>query len=296
MYLRLLSIPLSMQQMAGSDPTSIPKPVQIPMIYIVGNSFCGSTLLGFLLSANPDIIFLGELKIKTWLRERSCSCGNSLEECPFYGSYFSTFNEIKKSVFAEVYQRSIFSLLFRRDQIISEDAVLKMESFYHSISERISSTYPEANYIVDSSKSIWLLNGWLHTSLAKDIKIIWLTRKLKPSMASFTKRGFKFYHSLLSIVANNLLTKYYLKWNRINYLKLDYSAFYDQYADIAHQTSSFLNIPIPVDYINHSNHHVISGNSITKKEFTGNFKGLHKDEEWRSVLTKNQKRILSWVE
>ncbi|MGB4848539.1 MAG: hypothetical protein WBP41_11510 [Saprospiraceae bacterium] len=266
------------------------------MIYVVGNSFCGSTLFGFLLSANPVIINLGELKIKTWLRDRSCSCGLSLESCPFYSNYFNEFNTAKKSLFEDVRPRSVLSLLFRREKIISKNAIVKMESFYHSISERVSQLYPNAQYIVDTSKSIWMLNGWLHTSLSKDIKIIWLTRHLKPSMASFTKRGFKFYHSLLSILINNLLTKYYLKWNKLDYLKLDYTRFYNEYDDIAKSTSTFLNLPIPSAYQNHFNHHVISGNSSTKKEFTGQFKGFHKDEEWNSLLTKNQKRILSWFE
>ncbi len=266
------------------------------MVYIVGNSFCGSTLMGFLLSAQPDIIYLGELKIKTWLKERSCSCGHSLDTCPFYTDFFKTFNEAKKSLFEDVRPRSVFNLLFRSDKIISKNAIVKMESLYHSISERVAHFYPDARCIVDTSKSIWMLNGWLHTSLAKDIKIIWITRPLKPSMASFTKRGFKFYHSLLSILVNNLLTSYFLKWNKLDFLKLDYTRFYEEFDEVAKSTSVFLNIPIPSVYQNHNNHHVISGNSFTKKEFTGHFNGFRKDEEWKSQLTKNQKRILSWLD
>jgi len=285
-----------MQSEAGFDAMSNQPSTNIPMIYIVGNSFCGSTLFGFLLSANPDIIFLGELKIKTWLKDRSCSCGHSLDTCPFYSGYFTAFNEYKKSLFEEVRPRSVLSQLFRSDKIISEKAVEKMETFYHSISERVLSMYPSAEYIVDSSKSIWMLNGWLHTSLAKNIKIIWITRPVKSSMASFVKRGFKFYHSLLSILVNNVLTKYYLKKNKLDYLKLDYTEFYKSYSDIAKSTSDFLNTTIPPEYINQFNHHVISGNSNTKKEFTGHFNGFRKDEEWKSVLTKSQQKILSWFE
>ncbi|HZV72026.1 MAG TPA: hypothetical protein VFG10_20960 [Saprospiraceae bacterium] len=285
-----------MQSEAGFDAISNQSSPNIPMIYIVGNSFCGSTLFGFLLGANPDIIFLGELKIKTWLKERSCSCGHSLDTCPFYCDYFTAFNDYKKSLFEDVRPRSVLSLLFKSDRIISQNAVEKMETFYHSISERISSMYPSAEYIVDSSKSIWMLNGWLHTSLAKNMKIIWITRPVKPSMASFVKRGFKFNHSLLSILVNNMLTKYYIKWNKLDYLRLDYTEFYESYSDIAKSVSGFLNTTIPSEYKNQHNHHVISGNSNTKKEFTGHFKGFHKDEEWKSILTKGQQKILSWFE
>lgn len=285
-----------MHSETGSSPITTASTQQLPMIYIVGNSFCGSTLFGFLLSANPAIIFLGELKIKTWLRERSCSCGHSLETCPFYADFFTSLNQMKKEVFKEVKPKSVFSLLFQKDHIISKQAVKKMELLYQAIRDRILEMYPGAAYITDSSKSIWMLNGWLNTSLADHIKIIWLTRQLKPSMSSFLKRGFKFKYSLLSILVNNMLTKYYLKWNKLEYLKLDYTEFYDHYSEIAKVTSSFLNISIPADYQNNFNHHVISGNSITKKEFTESFKGLHQDEEWKTILSNKQKKILSWFE
>ncbi len=266
------------------------------MIYIVGNSFCGSTLLGFLLSSNPDIVFLGELKIKTWLGERSCSCGQPINSCTFYSDYFTTLNDIKKSVFEDVKPRSVFSLLFRQHKLLSKNAVEKLEYFYRSVSDKVIRSYPGTKYMVDSSKSIWLLNGWLHTSKSRDIKIIWLKRPLKPNVASFLKRKGKFLPSLASILVNNLLIKYFLKRNHLQYLELDYTDFYGSYPDVAASISSFLSIPVPSIYENHSNHHVISGNALTRKEFTGNFKGFHQDDEWKTILTPGQKRILSWIE
>ena len=266
------------------------------MIYIIGNSFCGSTLLGFLMSSNPHIVFIGELKIKTWLGERSCSCGQPISSCLFYSDYFNTLNDIKKSVFQDVFPRSVISLLFRRHKVISRDAVEKLESFYKSVNDKVVDFYPGAKFIVDSSKSIWLLNGWLHTSIAKDIKIIWLKRPLKPNVASFLKRGSKFFPSLASVFANNVLTKYFLKWNHLQFLELDYIDFYGSYPDVAAFMSTFLSAHIPSAYKNHHNHHVIAGNSLTRKEFTGNFRGFHKDEEWKSILTSTQKYILSWFE
>src|SRR4030095_1958882 len=213
----------------GSVQTSKSDFNSIPMIYIVGNSFCGSTLLGFLLSSNPDTIFLGELKIKTWLKERLCSCGQPMTSCAFYKDYFSEFNAMKKSIFEEVRPRSVFNLLFRRDKLISNESIKKLETFYSSVCEKVFQLYPHAKYIVDSSKSIWLLNGWLHTGIEKNIKIIWLKRQIKPNVASFLKRDGKFFVSLASVLVNNYLIKHYLRKNKLQYLELDYSDFYSSY-------------------------------------------------------------------
>ena len=280
----------------GSDLPPNQSSNSIPMIYIVGNSYCGSTLLGFLLGSNPDINFLGEFKIKTWLRERSCSCGQSIENCTFYGHYFEAFNEMKKNIFEEVRPRSVFTLLNKSDAIISKNSIEKLESFYKSINTEVLKLFPEAKYIVDSSKSIWLLNAWLHTSVKKDIKIIWLKRQLKPNLASFLKRGNKFIPALSSLLMNNLLIKKYLKRNRLEYLELNYDDFYEGYPGVSKSLSSFLKIEIPPEYINQRNHHVISGNSFTRKAFTEQFKGFHKDEEWKTVLTPAQKKIVSWID
>jgi hypothetical protein len=278
----------------GSEKLTTPS--SIPMIYIVGNSYCGSTLLGFLLSSNPDIVFIGELKIRTWINERSCSCGLPIPSCPFYSDYFTTLNELKKSAFKLIRPKSVYSLLYRSHQVISKEAALRMEDLYHSVSGQISHLYPEAKYLVDSSKSIWFLNAWLHTSAREKMKLIWLRRQLKPNVASFIKRGNGFLYSLGTVLVNNFLTRSFLKRNKLNILELDYNQFYSNYEGVMQSVSSYLNLEIPSAYQNHHNHHVISGNSGTRKEFTGQFKGFHTDNEWEKILTKNQKRILSWLE
>ncbi len=132
---------------SGFDPKPGDPIDNIPMIYIVGNSFCGSTLFGFLLSAHPDIIFLSELKIKTWLRERSCSCGHSLDQCPFYRDYFNVFNDRKKAIFEELRPRSLLTLLFRNDKIISNETISKLEFFYW---DEGSDLYQDLSHSVDN--------------------------------------------------------------------------------------------------------------------------------------------------
>ncbi len=268
---------------------------QVPLIYILGNSHSGSTLLSFLLSFHPDIINLGELKSKTWLKVRTCSCGQPVSSCNFYGDYFPVFNSLKEPAMEVIRTVNPIQFLFKKK--ITQDKVTSdhLRTFYHSVSERVIGLYPDAQYIVDSSKSVWLLNAWAQTLPKENIKILWLRRQTKANVASFIKRGSPFLKSLLTILGNNLITKHFLKSNNLDYLEVDYDRFYDAYPDEAHRISGFLGLNIPITNGVNRNHHVISGNAKTRQAFTNQFSGLHKDEEWQRILSGTQKKILSWL-
>ena len=268
---------------------------QVPLIYILGNSHSGSTLLSFLLSFHPDIINLGELKSKTWLKVRTCSCGQPVSSCNFYGDYFADFNSLKEPAMEVIRKANPVQFLFKKK--ITQDKVTSdhLRTFYQSVSERVIGLYPDARYMVDSSKSVWLLNAWIQTLPKENIKIIWLRRQTKANVASFMKRGSPFLKSLLTILGNNLITKHFLKCNNLDYLEVNYDWFYDAYPDEAHRISVFLGLNIPVTNGANRNHHVISGNAKTRQAFTNQFSGLHKDDEWHRILSGTQKKILSWL-
>jgi len=59
---------------------------QIPLVYIAGTSFCGSTLLSFLLNMHPDLLCIGEMGPARQFEVEGyeCSCGAVLAECPFF--------------------------------------------------------------------------------------------------------------------------------------------------------------------------------------------------------------------
>lgn len=56
------------------------------LLFILGPSFSGSTLLTFLLASHPEIATIGELKASALgdLSVYRCSCGELLEECEFW--------------------------------------------------------------------------------------------------------------------------------------------------------------------------------------------------------------------
>jgi len=268
---------------------------QVPLLYILGNSHSGSTLLSFLLTFHPDIINLGELKSKTWLKVRTCSCGQPVETCTFYGDYFPAFNALKEPAMESM--RTINPVRFLFQKKITPDKVTteNLHVFYQSVQKRVIDLYPDARYIVDSSKSVWLLNAWIQTLPPENVKIIWLRRQTRANVASFIKRGFPFLKSWMTILVNNQITKHFLLSNHLDYLEVNYDRFYDAYPAEAQGMSSYLGLNLPVTNGLHQNHHAISGNAKTRQAFANQFTGLHKDDEWERILSATQKKILSWL-
>jgi hypothetical protein len=139
-----------------------------------------------------------------------------------------------------------------------------------------------------------MLDAWLHSRQSHDIKIIWLRRPLEANVASFVKRGNPFFKSMMSVITNDRMIRMYLRKNQLNYLEINYGDFYENYSSVMRSISGFLHLGIPEHYVNHGNHHVISGNRITRHSFTNQFGGLYKDDQWKTILTTGQKKILSW--
>lgn len=264
----------------------------LPLIYIVGNSHSGSTLLGFLLTANPNIVNLGELKGRTWLKDRFCSCGHPVAECEFYEDYFTTFNSLKKNVVSKIRNTKPVLFFFKKNISLDKQSSLELKEFYTSLSQRIVSIIPNATYMVDTSKSVSLLNAWLNILPGNQIKIIHLKRHTSANVSSFVKRGLPFLRSLISIFVNNWIINRYLKRNKLDYLEVDYNRFYASYADEAKAMSAFIGEEIPSMNRVPVHHHVIGGNNRTKSSFTNKVAAIHNDEEWKLILTGFQKKIL----
>jgi hypothetical protein len=60
------------------------------LVYIGGYGHSGSTLLEYLMTANPEVIACGEIvnARRDWQKTRKCSCGQSAESCPVWGPLF----------------------------------------------------------------------------------------------------------------------------------------------------------------------------------------------------------------
>jgi hypothetical protein len=71
---------------------------RIRMTYLAGTSYCGSTLLAFLLDAHPQVVSVGETSInrsgqKSGKTNYVCSCGAVLRDCAFWHELFRMVHE-----------------------------------------------------------------------------------------------------------------------------------------------------------------------------------------------------------
>ncbi|BCS33197.1 sulfotransferase [Luteitalea sp. TBR-22] len=68
---------------------------RLPVVYVVGSSHSGSTLLALLASRHPEMASVGEAHVKPSIRregraaEQRCSCGETIAACPFWKAVFA---------------------------------------------------------------------------------------------------------------------------------------------------------------------------------------------------------------
>ncbi|MBI2827561.1 MAG: sulfotransferase [Planctomycetia bacterium] len=104
----------------------------IPVAYLVGTSYSGSTLLSFLVDMNPDVASVGEVALTPKSRRMGvdrypCSCGRALVACPFW-------NQVVNSV----QERGI---------PLSFDNWLHDYRYMHPIANRVLSVYSDRPWI-----------------------------------------------------------------------------------------------------------------------------------------------------
>ncbi len=68
------------------DYVSLDPLAPVPVLYLAGTSFCGSTLLSFIMNTHPDVVSIGEISPTRVAEgpEYRCSCGALLKDCPFF--------------------------------------------------------------------------------------------------------------------------------------------------------------------------------------------------------------------
>ena len=167
------------------------------VIYIVGQSHSGSTLLTMLLGSHPQAMAVGELKMlsdrhKLWRRHRkgracevldcACSCGAaSILACPFW-----------QNVETILHKRTGFGL----DEI---DLGVSDTNHFRQHSQALYDALDQASghrYIVDSSKDLYLLQRLLdETDLA--VRPILLVRRLEGIVTSNLRKGRAWLRTLL---------------------------------------------------------------------------------------------------
>jgi hypothetical protein len=134
------------------------------LVYIGGYGHSGSTLLEYLMTANPEVIACGEIvnARRDWQKTRKCSCGQSAESCPVWGPLFN------ESVKAD-----------RRNHTALVLALLHQVADHYAI-------------IVDSSKTAWshaLAPFKLRRKLDQTLLLVHIVRDPRAVCWSMIKRS-----------------------------------------------------------------------------------------------------------
>ncbi len=267
---------------------------KVNLVYITGISFCGSSLLGFILGSSEDVFDAGELKFFNRLKIEGgeiCSCGKNSLQCPFWKEIYKKEYQIYQmpSVFKKL--KLILQIFFR---IKIKENTTRCKDELDLVTDIKTKT--EAHHILDISKSIWRLQ---HLLKCKEInvKIIYLQRSIEGNVSSFVKHGVGFWKGLFVYKLNNFLIRRFLKTNKLNYLYVNYDSLCKNPKNELKKIGSFLDVDYS-DYIEKAKnreYHVPSGNQGTRKQFLENFQGLKYDDSWKKRLTKFQKFVLKNV-
>ncbi|MFY0650431.1 MAG: sulfotransferase [Cyclobacteriaceae bacterium] len=165
------------------------------IVYLIGTSHCGSTLLSVILGAHQKVECVGELKFlpSYWDRGEDCTCKNEIKECPFWMNVVKGLSQIGNGLnsttiprwtLTKIFLAIIFAINPRTIWTKGEiDAfAISNLSLYSSITK-----VSKKPVVLDSSKSIfrafllWLSNRF-------DIKLIYVNRDGKSYLASKKRR------------------------------------------------------------------------------------------------------------
>ena len=287
------------------------------VLFIVGTSYTGSTLLAFLLDAQPEMVSVGELRGPKlgWDDPRTypCSCGKTLESCAFWrkvGDGMAArgyrFDAEHWDLRFQVHQHRLVRLLTRslggdhldtaRDRLLLRtprwgarlrDVASRNEAIVRTILD-----LTETEVFVDSSKDP-VRARYLDRLSALDIHVVHLVRDSVGFVSSYlkNKRSLKSDRALLAMGVR--------RWNRMaacvehllaaipseRQLLVRYEDLCADTEKLLERIAAFVGIRAeraPVD-VKAERHHII-GNRM-RLSYRG---GIAVDESWKTRLSTDQ--------
>lgn len=268
---------------------------KIKLIYILGTSFSGSTLLGLILGSSERVVNLGELKFYNRVHsiaDLKCSCGERINDCPFWLNFWNKYPKVYEtaSFFSKfsIALKILFRFKFKKKFNYNSDDYFLLKD--------ISGFLKDYDlYFVDASKSLWRLI-YLMNCPEIELKIIYLKRDIEGSTSSFVKHRLGFAKGLAIYGLNNYLIKLFVGVNKPDLIKIDYKNFCDERGKTINAISEFLGIDLKIDAekIKIRDYHIPSGNPKAKKYSDDNLKIIY-DNSWESGLNKFYKMILTML-
>ena len=260
----------------------------IRLIYIIGNSHTGSTILSLYLDSHPFINYVGEIKkLDQSFKDRFCTCGEDAERCPFWGPFIvrhqEYFNKPAKS------NNGFYRFFSTYKSILTQSSKEEIEyerSFLDDLVIRCLKFNEGTEFIMDSSKS---LKRFITLSKMKGIEIypIFIDRDLRSNLASFVKRGKGLLRSYLRLRINRYLILNHLNKNEIAHVKVNYERF------VKHPDETRKNV---WNFVGLSEEGFEDVPIIGTHQITGNRKTLLQFPENQAIIKLNEKEPFSPIQ
>ena len=269
---------------------------KLKIIYLLGNSHSGSTVISFYLGSLKEVFYGGELKNYNYkLNSRTCTCGKPPIECPYWRKFIPT----NKAYFTRKHEernisyslKSTFKGFFMK---ISGDEKRLEYNFIRSLFGHMEKMDKNHHFLLDSSKSLGRLL-FLESIENLDIRVIYLKRNLRANLASFLRRGKGFWVSYFRIKSNNIFNAIFLKMTKLPVLKISYESFVKNLDRELNYIAEFIgtNTNERVKDISDFEFHVFTGNNKTRKQFTHRNHTLITTKNSDDIFSKSQKKVLS---
>lgn len=287
---------------------------KIPLIYILGNGYSGSTLLDLLLGAHPSVWTLGEAQhlLGDFKTNRLCGCGSPIKDCSFWLSVMPNIPIDEKT-----YPIDYFVKYPVGNKYLRWDAMQKLHGKIDDRTKNAIFSYGHVN--ADYFKSVlcaaakrrdsaihWLVDAskdsdrlfWLQKSGNFDIRVIHLLKEPTAFVYSLIKRDMP--HTWVKVIR---MTGIWILENWIS-RRLCTSvipkehAFLLHYEELASQPEAtlarigkWLGLDFPPEVIRgfrKYENHAISGNQMRWQNAD-----ISLDEQWRTMLPASYQRAIS---
>lgn len=268
---------------------------KIKLIYILGVSYSGSTILGYFLSYHFDIYSLGELKFYNRIhayKNLKCSCGAEIHACTFWKKFWFKYRKVYENpgIIRKVFivLKIILGIGFFKEKYNTDDAALLSDIHSYIKKERCNEN---DFYLLDASKSLWRLNHLLGLK-ELEVSVIYLKRGIDGNVNSFKKHGFGFLYGLLTYKLNNFLISIFLRSNRdkIPWIKIEHERFCKNQESVIAEVENFFGLRRKISP-NSGFAHIPSGNLAVLHGKGGNIPLKH-DNCHEAALNGFEKKIL----
>lgn len=271
----------------------------IPILYIAGTSYSGSSILGYLLGSSDQVQNVGELKMMQRFQSGKgptvpCSCGRAVSDCPFWKEFVhQPYRAYGMPTFwtkAKIALQITFGKHFKTGSQQCPEEV----KFLHTLTSRVREKYPSTRYLLDTSKSIWRL-AYLFECQGVDLKVVYIRRGIHGNVASFKGHGTSFWQGVFIYLASHPVMRRFLRRSGLDVVEVQYDDLADDTQAVMDRLGDFLG----VDYSQYladlrtKEFHVSWGNVGVQQQFVEGFSGVRRDDSWKKRLTRFEQSVLN---